>query len=294
MKVSKHHKINFTIEKETDRKIPFLDLLIKRSDSSLDIEIYRKETFTGLGINFISQCYSNFKMNTFHTLFYRAYRLTSSYLEFHKEIEYLKAFFSNNGFPESIFYNKLKRFLDNIFKTDIDKPTYGPRKIDLYFRLPFFNNKMNDYLKTEICKIILKHYPQTRPCPIFYNNHKVKNYLNHKEKLPLKFQSMLVYQYNCPSCQLAYIGSSARSFFFRYNEHRGTSSRTDKPLVKPPHSSIRDHCHGRCSVSVKLQDFKLLKSCRYETELRIAESMLIKKHKPQINSDSSSFNLKIT
>ena len=69
---SRHDKIKFTIETETENQIPFLDLLIKKIDGNIDISIYRKPSFTGLGINYISACYSNFKFKAFNTLYHRA------------------------------------------------------------------------------------------------------------------------------------------------------------------------------------------------------------------------------
>ena len=50
---SKHNKIQFTIEKESQNKLPFLDILLQRNNmNKLDISIYRKPTYTGLGTNF--------------------------------------------------------------------------------------------------------------------------------------------------------------------------------------------------------------------------------------------------
>ena len=50
----KHPKIKFFLEMERDNKLPFLYLLIDKSDDDLDINIYRKQTYTDLGINFLS------------------------------------------------------------------------------------------------------------------------------------------------------------------------------------------------------------------------------------------------
>ena len=45
----RHPNIRFTMEKEVDKKIPFLDVLIDNSQpQSLITRVYRKKTFTGL------------------------------------------------------------------------------------------------------------------------------------------------------------------------------------------------------------------------------------------------------
>ena len=91
-----HQKIRFTMEKEENNKLPFLDLLLERNNSDqLDISIYRKPTYiyTGLGTNFLSACFEKYKINTITTLQHRAFNLTSTYALFHAEIEILKSFF---------------------------------------------------------------------------------------------------------------------------------------------------------------------------------------------------------
>ena len=46
---SRHPNIRFTMEKELNRKLPFLDVLIDNSDTnSFLTRVYRKKTFTGL------------------------------------------------------------------------------------------------------------------------------------------------------------------------------------------------------------------------------------------------------
>ena len=137
----RHPKINFTIERERDNKLPFLDLLIDISDVDLDISIYRKQTYTDFGVNFLSACNMKYKLNTFNTFFYRVYKLTSNYLNFHKEITYLENFFKNNGFHPNLFCEQLRQFLNKRYNTR--SPTYGPKKLEIYLRFPYLSNKLN-------------------------------------------------------------------------------------------------------------------------------------------------------
>ena len=104
----RHPKINFAIERERDNKLPFLDFLIDKSDDDIDISIHRKQTCTDLGVNFLSACDIKYKLNTFNTFFYGAYKLTSNYFNFHKEITYLENFFKNNGFHPNLLYEQLR------------------------------------------------------------------------------------------------------------------------------------------------------------------------------------------
>jgi len=50
-----HHKLKFTIEKEIDNQISFLDLKLIKINNSIIIDWYHKETFSGRYVNFYSQ-----------------------------------------------------------------------------------------------------------------------------------------------------------------------------------------------------------------------------------------------
>ena len=50
-----HNNVRFTMEKEMDKKLPFLDVLIDSSEpKSPHTSIYRKKTFSGLLTNYFS------------------------------------------------------------------------------------------------------------------------------------------------------------------------------------------------------------------------------------------------
>ena len=55
--------------------------------------IYRKPTFSGLGMSFFSYCTSRFKMNCVLTLMSRAYKVCTSYIILNNELCFLKVFF---------------------------------------------------------------------------------------------------------------------------------------------------------------------------------------------------------
>ena len=80
---SKHRNIRFTIEREPEGKVPFLDILIQKRGGRFGFSMFRKPTFTGLGLNFLSECFHQYKINSIKTLIYRLYILSSSYFNFH-------------------------------------------------------------------------------------------------------------------------------------------------------------------------------------------------------------------
>ena len=90
---SAYPNIKFTIEKEYNNSLPFLDLLTQYRGSKLRWSIYRKPTFAGFALNFFSYCPMKHKINSIKTLIYRVYYLSSNYQYFATEIDYLNFFF---------------------------------------------------------------------------------------------------------------------------------------------------------------------------------------------------------
>ena len=105
------------------------------------------------------------------------------------------------------------------------------------------------------------------------------------------FESALVYKFEYSKCHLVYVGSTMKVLYSRVLDHKGISGRTGRPLQSPLFSSIRDHCHGTCDNNIRKEDFNVLYKGNSEQEVRISESILIKRLKPNLNSDSSSHPL---
>ena len=55
------------------------------------------------------------KKNLVATLTYRAFKICSSFLSFHTEIEFLKNLFQINGYPLSFVERQIKKTLDKFF-----------------------------------------------------------------------------------------------------------------------------------------------------------------------------------
>ena len=63
----------FTMEKEAQHKLPFLDVLVDNNDpNSLPTRVYRKKTFTGLLTNYFSFTSYSYKVGLIRTLVDRA------------------------------------------------------------------------------------------------------------------------------------------------------------------------------------------------------------------------------
>ena len=104
-----------------------------------------------------------------------------------------------------------------------------------------------------------------------------------------------VYKWSCPNCGAHCIGSSSRNLYVRAAEHAGLSYRTGQPLSSPTQSSIRDHAViWNSSQYINSDHFKIIATSKNTTELRILESIFIKRENTPLNNTFSAFPLRIT
>ena len=138
-----------------------------------------------------------------------------------------------------------------------------------------------------------RHFPQINVRTIYYNNFKMKNFFQHKDKTPSDWYSDIVYMFECAVCSNRYLGSSNRSLAVRGSEHAAKSYRTKRPLARPTQSSVREHCENFCNKQVTQEEFSIVFKGSFLSEIRIAESLLIKSLKPSLNTEGSSYPLKL-
>ena len=278
-----HQNITFTSEHEEDNKLPFLDTLISRHEDGFSTTVYRKKTFTGLGTNFYSNCFYNFKLNALSTLFHRAFTLTSDWSSFHNEIMYLHQYFLNNCYPSKLFYKRLHRFLNNVFIPKFKLPTVP--KLSLYAGVPLIND--NNFYH-DIYKLINKYIPAVDIKLIPTNPLTIGSLFHLKEKLDPLMTSGIVYLFNCPKCNMGkYVGSSRRLLKVRISSHRGVSYRNGIKLKNPEFSNIRIHAK-KCKYNIKYEDFRIIGRAKNEHQLHIFESLSIKQIVPSLNAQTTS------
>ena len=106
-------------------------------ESKFQTSVYRKPTFTGLGSSFFSFCPMKFKTTSIQTLIVRAFRICSTYISLHMEFNFLRNFFSNNGYPRSMIDKLIKKFLDTRYSRR-NTLTEDASIHDFYVSSPYF------------------------------------------------------------------------------------------------------------------------------------------------------------
>lgn len=286
---SQHQNIKFTSELETNSSINFLDIKISKENNKFNTSIYRKDSFTGLGIKFNSFIPRNYKINVIKCLVNRAFRICSNITFFDSEIKFLKQFFINNKFPLHVINNIFRITLQHIYNP---KPleTTVPRK-QLYFNLPYLGNQSN-IIKRKLKELVRKFYPQLNLIVHFKTTNTIKNYFPYKDKIPSSIVSNVIYKYQCRECSASYIGETQKQLKVRVSQHKGISFRNPSTILSTQeNSSILNH-NLETNHEILTENFEILsKSTKFD--LRILESIFIHDLKPTLNNLTSSFNLAI-
>ena len=110
-----HSSIKFTLEKENNNELPFLDVLVKRHNHKFLTTVFRKETFTGSYLNFHSFCSMKRKTNLIRTLCHRAYKICSKEL-FNDELNQIKLILNKNGYPQELVNKTINLHLKSLNK----------------------------------------------------------------------------------------------------------------------------------------------------------------------------------
>ena len=173
----RYPNIRFTMEKEMDKKIPFLDVLIDNSQpQSLITRVYRKKTVTGLLTNYFSFTPFSYKLGLIRTLVDRTYKINNTWLGFHEDIKKLVLILRKILFPSHIVEKVIRQY---ITKTQtLSNISASPPSNSTHFLFPIFtitysanitytnntsyktNITYNTYVTTDITynAIIFLHY----------------------------------------------------------------------------------------------------------------------------------------
>ena len=90
--------LNFTNEVNVENKLPFLDILVDTSNNNFHTSVYHKPTDHGKCLNAHSECVEKYKNSVINNYLTRAYKVTSSWTEFHNEVVFIKQKLINNNY----------------------------------------------------------------------------------------------------------------------------------------------------------------------------------------------------
>ena len=253
--------IKFTVEKEENGSIPFLDLLISRFEGGLKFSIYRKPTSNQQYIPSDSNHCRSHKFAAFNSMIHRLIKVPMDEEDYRNELNYITNTAQMNGYKKQEILNLLnkherKEHLRDV--TTLENEKDEARRICV----PYFPNITNR-LQNEMKKIGFKL--------VYQNDRKLSDILGNMKDKRMDLEKSGIYSISCSNCDALYIGQTRRAIKTRYNEHCADCRKEatqDKPM---PFHAISNH-H-------KFQDVKLLKEVRNPLQLDAYESLYLHKHR---------------
>ena len=100
--------ISFTMEKESNQQISFLDTLVSRKNGFIVIDVFRKPTHKDRYLDFNSHHEKKHKISTASTLLNRACNLPNTLEGKSSEVNYVTNTLLANGYPPAVISNVLK------------------------------------------------------------------------------------------------------------------------------------------------------------------------------------------
>ncbi|XP_046407905.1 uncharacterized protein LOC124172509 [Ischnura elegans] len=264
---SQHPTIQFTMEMEKDRRIPFLDVIVnRRIDGSLGHEIYRKPTHTDRYLIAHSRHHPSQKASLVATLLHRAYKLLDAE-SLAKEKEHLITTLKRNGYNRKMILKRTAQ-VEKRHRTR-GKEKQPSEKPETYAHIPYVaatSEKISRILKKNIVtrfKCVTK-INQIIPKP----KHKIPNNLNEG-----------VYRIPC-SCGKSYIGETCRSIKIRLQEHKGATQNKKFDL-----SAVAEHEWSEPGHNIIFDEAKIIAKEKRYYPRRIREPIEIIKTPKKINRE---------
>ena len=196
--------IQFTVEKEKDGQLAFLDILLSRdSEGSISTSVYRKPTHTDQYLNFQSHHPVAHKRSVVRTLMSRAESLSSSAVSRVQEEKHVMEALQKNGYPKGFIKKQTCPRGDETSQCDETCTT---------LTLPYIkglSESIRRILSPLSIRVMFRPFTTLRQMLV-----------HPKDPVPVSKRKGVVYSIPCAECPRTYIGQTGRSLDLRLQEHR--------------------------------------------------------------------------
>ena len=136
---NKHPNIKFTIEKQVNHSIAFLDVFISGIDNqNLTLRTYHKSTYTGQLFNFKSFTLFSYKIGLIKCLIDRSLKICNNWNSLHNDIENIKSNIIKNAYPLFLINKLIQKYLNHTFSSNQNQ--LKDTSSVYYFKLPCIGN----------------------------------------------------------------------------------------------------------------------------------------------------------
>lgn len=299
--------IQFTVEKEQNRRLPFLDMtLVRMDDQTIKTEWYIKPIASGRFLNYHSHHSSHQKMNVAYNFAHRVNTLSTN-LDMEEIKNIIRLHLSTNNYPKTLISRILNRTAQKRIthtthtgestQQDTAMDEHGSSEITKSFRS--ITNIVG--LTQQIIKTLNKEYPNIQIAT--KTTKSVGSLLpSVKDKTPLLEQSNVIYSISCGDCDVCYIGMTTTKVKQRMSSHKSNIKQLETLKEQgykngdPQISWVTDksallHHAAAMEHSFRIDSVKVIDRSLKKENLPILESCHIKNTQNTINKRTDTDNL---
>ncbi len=258
---------SFTMEKEEDSKLPFLDILLARGDHELSTSVYRKPTHSDRYIHPAANLPNSVMGSVINTMRTRALRYCSNDVDLKRELGHIRSAFIKNGHSPATIGRRLapKPFGPNLQK---QQQQQGQPSVTLPFEGPAYR-ALRGYLQRN--GIVVR----------YFSGSSLGNALYYKDYSTPEKRGV-IYKIHCKQCEMSYIGETGRKLAVRLKEHELACRPTSKRK-----SAVALHCK-QTGHSFDFENPVILDNSRYQYTRKLKESFYIHCNESLVNNMSES------
>lgn len=279
---SLHSNLRFTLERETNGGLSFLDMRVINNNGALESTWYTKPTDTGLIMNYHALAPKKYKHSVVSGFVHRIYRACSSWHNFHDSLEKAKTILLNNQYPPSFFEpiisNTLSKIIQPCPEESIEDCDVSLSDVDTDDHVELYSNSDKfkffiQYRGKSTEQLAQSLHKCQAPCSVIMTLRKLKT-VTPSLKPPVEnfLKSRVVYKITCPRCNACYVGQTSRHLKTRFSEHKNNSGPVKKHFAQ-------------CDIPLTNECVAILRSTiKSEDHLLTLEALYIKELQPSLNT----------
>ena len=278
--------LNFSVELNSNHRLPFLDVLVEATPEDFMTSVYRKPTNMGKCMNGEGECTDGYKKGVIRAYVRRAISISTSWQLLHAELHHLRQMLVNNGYSNTDFDNITADLLDKHIARHSPPQT---NDIMVFYQ----NTYTSSYRKDEKCikDLILRNCEPTDSngkvkVVVYYKNPRtcslvMRNNLSGNSGILSK--TNIVYEYKCSTGGCAprdsvYIGHSTCTLSRRLTLHLQHGAIKEHHMI---------HHHAVMDRETIVNSTRIISSCSNVKKLRMLEAVIIRERAPVINVQSN-------
>ena len=206
-----HPTIQFTLEMETDNRLPFLDVMIIRHDSQFQFTVYRKPTDRNNYIHYYSSHSERTKSGVVIGFFLRAHRICSK-IHLQEEIDHIINAFLHLRYPHGWLMHKASKAQAIMTRQSPTTPAHEPPSS------PTVTSRIT-VPTSQSAERLVPLMRQTGTQLVLTASTRIHDIVKDNPPRHTSSQSV-VYNIPCGGCDRSYVGETGRGLDTRLKEHK--------------------------------------------------------------------------